>query len=66
MYNFNPGAEDVATGTPDAVNGRFEVTGLAFEFMNRSSLKRKLSFSTQIEPIKVRTTIRDLAAERYR
>jgi hypothetical protein len=31
-YNFNPGMHDVATGTPDNVNGQFELTGLAKQF----------------------------------
>lgn len=31
-YNFNPGQQDIATGTPDNVNGRFELTGQAKQF----------------------------------
>lgn len=33
MYNFNPGAKDIKTGTPDDANGRFETSGLAHQFM---------------------------------
>jgi len=45
-YNFNPGALDIGSGTPDAVNGRFEVTGLGKEFMDYGTLTRKLSITT--------------------
>jgi hypothetical protein len=34
MYNFNPGAKDIATGKPDSDNGVFEVTGLAKQYLN--------------------------------
>ena len=44
-YNFNPGAQDIATGTPDAENGRFEQTGLAKQYMNYATLDRKVSWS---------------------
>lgn len=45
MYNFNPGAADIATGTPDADNGRFEITGLGHEFLQTASVKRSVLFS---------------------
>lgn len=32
MYNFNPGAHDIATDIPDSDNGLFEITGLGHEF----------------------------------
>jgi hypothetical protein len=32
-YNFNPGQEDIATGTPDSANGNFELTSLGHQFM---------------------------------
>ena len=38
-YNFNPGQADIASGTPDSVNGRFEVVGLAKEFMQSGSVE---------------------------
>jgi hypothetical protein len=44
-YNFNPGAADIATGTPDAVNGRFETVGLAHQYMNYGSLSRDVSWT---------------------
>lgn len=44
-YNFNPGAADIATGTPDAANGRFEQTGLAHQYTNSGSLEREVSWS---------------------
>jgi hypothetical protein len=34
LYNFNPGQADIATGTPDDENGRFEVVDLAKQYMN--------------------------------
>ncbi|SMP35238.1 RHS repeat domain-containing protein [Chryseobacterium profundimaris] len=40
-YNFNPGQKDIATDTPDDVNGRFEVIGWAKEFMQRGAAKIK-------------------------
>jgi hypothetical protein len=44
-YNFNPGAADIATGTPDGANGRFEQTGLAHQYTNSGSLEREVSWS---------------------
>lgn len=38
-YNFNPGQKDISSGTPDAVNGRFEVVGWAKEFMQSGLAK---------------------------
>jgi hypothetical protein len=43
-YNFNPGAADIATGTPDAANGRFESTGLAHQYMNYGTLERDVTW----------------------
>lgn len=40
MYNFNPGAADIATGIPDEANGIFEITGLAQQYLNVSELTR--------------------------
>jgi hypothetical protein len=50
-YNFNPGAKDIATGTPDADNGVFEQTGLAKEFDSKAELKRHVEFSASKDPI---------------
>jgi hypothetical protein len=44
-YNFNPGAQDIKTGIPDAANGVFEVTGLAQQYMNHATLNRMLRWS---------------------
>lgn len=49
MYNFNPGAKDIATGVPDSENGRFEITRLAHEFLSVSSLSRRLDFVVDAE-----------------
>ena len=38
MYNFNPGQADIASGTPDAVNGRFAELGWAKEFKTTGSI----------------------------
>ena len=43
MYNFNPGQADIASGTKDAVNGRFAELGWAKEFITKGS------FTTTIE-----------------
>lgn len=45
MYNFNPGAEDIATGLPDAMNGEFEVTGLAHQYINWDEITRTVSWT---------------------
>jgi hypothetical protein len=44
-YNFNPGAKDIATGIPDSDNGVFEITGLAKQYMNYSTLQRQVEWS---------------------
>lgn len=51
MYNFNPGAADIATGTKDAENGRFEVTSLAHEFLSKADVNRTLTFSEPLAPV---------------
>jgi len=51
MYNFNPGAHDIATGTPDSENGRFEVTGLAKEFLSKATVTRTITFSVPFGPL---------------
>lgn len=50
-YNFNPGAADIATGTPDAANGRFEITGLGQEYLNSATLNRSLDFEASLDPV---------------
>lgn len=44
QYNFNPGAKDIKTGTPDSANGRFVVVGFAHGYRNNASLKRSFSW----------------------
>ncbi len=43
-YNFNPGAKDIATGIPDSANGRFELCGLAHQYMNFGRATRSVSW----------------------
>lgn len=50
MYNFNPGAADIATGTPDSANGRFEITGLGHEYLNTGTYARNFDFVTTMAP----------------
>lgn len=42
MYNFNPGSRDVSTGISDAENGRFQIVGLAKQFLNTGVATRTL------------------------
>jgi hypothetical protein len=51
MYNFNPGAADIATGTKDAENGRFEVTGLGKEFLSKATVIRTITFTEPLAPV---------------
>ncbi|MCY1034599.1 hypothetical protein OV207_24315 [Corallococcus sp. BB11-1] len=44
-YNFNPGQADIATGAPDADNGRFERTGLGHQYTNYSQLQRHVTWT---------------------
>lgn len=44
-FNFNPGDQDIKTGIPDAANGRFEITGLAQQYMNYSTLTRTVRWA---------------------
>lgn len=41
-YNFNPGAQDVATGIPDSANGQLEITGLATQYTNFATVARRI------------------------
>lgn len=50
MYNFNPGDSDIATGTPDSANGRFEITGLGHEYLNRGTFTQSFSFEASMDP----------------
>ena len=44
MYNFNPGAADIATGIPDDENGRFSELGWAKEFKTYGSLEKTVTW----------------------
>ena len=59
QYNFNPGAGDGA-GIPDAVNGRFEITGIAREFLQTGTATRKVTFTV---PLKKQADNRALPAD---
>ena len=50
MYNFNPGDADIATGTPDSVNGRFEITGLGHEYLNQGTYTQSFDFEATMDP----------------
>lgn len=52
-YNFNPGAADIATGIPDSDNGVFEVTGLAKQYTNYSTLVRTVSWTGHTQPAQI-------------
>lgn len=41
MYNFNPESADISTGIPDRENGRFQIVGLAKQYINKGSHKTK-------------------------
>ena len=45
MYNFNPGMVDIASGTPDAVNGRFAQLGWAKEFKTYGSMTKTVTWN---------------------
>lgn len=45
-YNFNKGMADIASGTPDDVNGRFAVLGWAKSFMTYGKLTRIVTWSS--------------------
>jgi hypothetical protein len=51
MYNFNPDNHDITTGIADAENGRFEVTGLAHEFLQTGEATRTFSFQAPLPPM---------------
>ena len=45
MYNFNPGMADIASGTADAVNGRFAQLGWAKEFKTYGSMTKTVTWN---------------------
>jgi hypothetical protein len=52
MYNFKPGAADIATGIADLENGRFEITGLGHEYINRGTFTRSFEFTAPMDPVR--------------
>jgi hypothetical protein len=44
-YNFNPGSTDIATGIPDSENGKFEISGLAKQYMNFATITRHIKWA---------------------
>jgi len=44
-YNFNRGANDIATGTPDDINGRFAVLGWAHSFITNGTVVRRVTWT---------------------
>jgi hypothetical protein len=59
MYNFNPGAKDIATGIPDDANGVFEITGLAQQYLNVAELRRSFQWAGSPQEEGVLTTRND-------
>jgi hypothetical protein len=47
-YNFNPNNKDIKTQVKDEENGRFEIVGLAREFMHMATIERVITFSVPI------------------
>ncbi|MDD3173815.1 MAG: hypothetical protein PHF63_09170 [Herbinix sp.] len=43
-YNFNKGLADIASGTPDDVNGRFAELGWAKSFMTYGEITRVVTW----------------------
>lgn len=44
-YNFNKGANDIATGAPDSGNGRFATLGWAKSFITNGTVERKVTWT---------------------
>jgi RHS repeat-associated protein len=45
QYDFNAGASDIASGTPDSENGRFAVLGWAQPFLSRGTVSRSVTWT---------------------
>lgn len=50
MYNFNAGASDIVTGTPDEENGRFSTLGWAQAFPTSGELQRTVTWTIGGDP----------------
>ncbi len=44
MYNFNPKGKDIPSGIDDSVNGRFQIVGLAKQYINRGTYVTELEW----------------------
>lgn len=55
MYNFNPKNKDVKTKIPDEANGRFELTGLAREFLHTSTFSRVYTYEVNFDDLRTPT-----------
>ena len=55
-YNFNKGMEDIATGTSDNVNGRFETLGWAHSFDTYGSVQITSTLGDTVEIVTPGTT----------
>jgi len=42
MYNFNPKMKDVSTGIPDSENGRFQIVGLAHQYLTTGTYRTRI------------------------
>ena len=65
MYNFNPGMSDIASGTPDDVNGRFSELGWAKEFKTYGSLTKTITWQLYNTP-KNNGVYKNNSSRRYR
>ncbi len=45
MYNCNKGMSDIASGTPDEMNGRFSEIGWAKEYLTYGSFTTEVTWS---------------------
>ena len=58
MYNFNRGQNDIQSGTPDAVNGRFSTLGWAKEFKVKGTMTTLVTWkATREDMLKDATNI---------
>lgn len=48
-YNFNPGSIDIATGIPDSDNGTLEITGLAHQYTQYSTIVRNCEWEKKLK-----------------
>ncbi|MEV8517140.1 hypothetical protein [Dactylosporangium sp. NPDC051484] len=56
-YNFNRGASDIATGTPDDVNGRFAALGWAHGFNTHGTTTRTVTWTVGSMPTTTKASV---------